>query len=122
MKKTIMTISLLLTLLLALPVWANQEHHQDTASSPTVQMDVKRMQEARKKMETTAGSAEQKQLMHQHMEHMKEGMSMMEMMGGKDSSDMPMAGRMQMMENKMEMMEEMMKGLMSQQEMMMKKE
>lgn len=144
MKKMIQITSLLLVLAVAFPVWAVEEHHPDTAGEPAAQTGIeqvdtsfKKMQETRQKMEAAKGPAERQKLMHQHMQHMKEGMKMMDMMAGQgmmmddragmmasgDMQNMPMADRMAMMEKKMSMMDRMMGqgGMMSGQGMMMQK-
>jgi hypothetical protein len=122
MKKMILTASLLSMLVITLPGWADEAHHPGTQASPaTTQMDtekmaasVQQMQEMRKKIETEKDPATQKNLMHQHIRMMQDGMNMMSMMGGqggmmtaKDTSAMPMGDRMAMMEKKMAVMEKM---------------
>lgn len=133
MKKTILLAPLLFAFLTVSPAWAEEAHHPGTAPSPEmIQLDqekidapIQRMQETRQKMKEAGSTAERKKLMHEHMQHMQEGMGMMEMMGKMDvmraeseMEQMPMAGRMAMMEKQMAMMQEMMKGMMMQQEMM----
>ncbi|MCB2181287.1 MAG: hypothetical protein KQH63_04640 [Desulfobulbaceae bacterium] len=163
MKKIILASTLILVIATALPAWADQAHHPESADQQTIEVTqdqtdstIMKMEESRQKMEAAQSPTEQKALMHQHMQQMKDGMKMMGMMGGKgmmmgdmDSSkmsksdQMPMMenmkskggmmggkgmmmggqddNRMQMMEGKMKMMMEMMRGMMSQQEMMMEK-
>lgn len=127
MKKIILTTALVLSLATALPAWSNEAHHPESqtgSDTPTVEMTqdktdsaIMKMEESRQKMEAAQSPTERKALMHehmQHMQHMKDGMKMMGMMG--ESS----GNHMKMMEDKMEMMMEMMRGMMSQHEMMMK--
>jgi hypothetical protein len=136
MKTMILTASVLTMLFIANPVLAVDEHHPESQSAPAearmktdkVDASVRQMQEMRKKIETEKNPAARKELMHQHMRMMKDGMNMMTMMtmkggksgksgkGGKggmmteqkDTASMPMADRMAMMEKKMTMMEKMM--------------
>lgn len=126
MKKIILTASLISGLLIVVPAIADEAHHpgKPAASAPaparmeTAKVDpsLQQMQEMRKKIETTKDPASKKELMHQHMQMMRNGMKMMGMMGGqeggmmaeKDAPAMPMADRMAMMEKKMVMMEKMM--------------
>jgi hypothetical protein len=124
MKTMILTASFLSMLFITTPVLAVEAHHPESQSAPPVEaqmntekMDasVQKMQEMRKKIETEKNPAARKELMHQHLRMMKDGMNMMSMMGGKsgmmteqDTASMPMAERMAMMEKKMTMMEKMM--------------
>jgi len=124
MKTMILTAFVLSMLVMAMPVLAVEEHHPESQSAPaearmnTEKMDasVRKMQEMRKKIETENNPAARKELMHQHLRMMKDGMNMMTMMEGqggmmmeqKDTGSMPMADRMAMMEKKMSMMEKMM--------------
>jgi hypothetical protein len=124
MKKMILAASLLAMLTITTPVLAVEAHHPENqgtqvdAQTDTSKMDasVQQMQEMRKKIETEKKPAARKDLMHQHMRMMKDGMNMMTMMGGKggmmaeqkDTTSMPMADRMATMEKKMEMMSKMM--------------
>ncbi len=137
MKRMIQITFLLLVLAIAFPVLAVEEHHPDTADQPAVQAgmelvdtSIMKMQETRQKMEAAKGPAERQNLMHQHMQHMKEGMKMMDMMAGQgmmmegrpdmmadaNMKDMPMADRMAMMDKMMGQ-----GGMMSGQGMMMQK-
>jgi hypothetical protein len=120
MKTMILTASFLSMLFITTPVLAVEAHHPESQSAPPVEaqmntekMDasVQKMQEMRKKIETEKNPAARKELMHQHLRMMKDGMNMMSMMGGKsgmmteqDTASMPMAERMAMMEKKMTMM------------------
>ncbi|MBI5558052.1 MAG: hypothetical protein HY885_10465 [Deltaproteobacteria bacterium] len=132
MKKMIMIASLLSLLTIALPVCA--EEAQQPAGQPApeaaqmnpekMDAEVQKMQEMRNKLATEKDPAIRKELMHQHMRMMQDGMQMMDMMGGQgmmqgekpgmmekqDPAGMPMADRMAMMEKKMAMMENMMGG------------
>jgi hypothetical protein len=138
MKKMILAASLLAMLTITTPVLAVEAHHPENqgtqvdAQTDTSKMDasVQQMQEMRKKIETEKKPAARKDLMHQHMRMMKDGMNMMTMMGGKGgmmggmmggaASGNPTDDRMGMLEKKMMMMQEMLNGMMMQQEMMMK--
>jgi hypothetical protein len=138
MKKMILAASLLAMLTITTPVLAVEAHHPENqgtqvdAQTDTSKMDasVQQMQEMRKKIETEKKPAARKDLMHQHMRMMKDGMNMMTMMGGKGgmmggmmggaASGSPTDDRMGMLEKKMMMMQEMLNGMMMQQEMMMK--
>jgi hypothetical protein len=124
MKTTILATALLAICFIAAPVSAVEEHHQgnETATSATkmntgnLDTTVEKMQEMRQKIETAKNPETRKELMHQHMRMMKDGMNMMTMMDEKggmmteqeDPASMPMADRMAMMEKKMSMMEKMM--------------
>lgn len=136
MKITILTASFLLLLAGALPVYAAQEHHPATdaptaqeagkkaepaAQTDTAKMDsaMAEMQQTCKKMQEATSSTERETFMQQHMQQMKDGMKMMDMMG---TSGMKQQGEKdEMMEKKMHMMMQMMGQMMTQQEMMMKK-
>jgi hypothetical protein len=124
MKTMILTASVLTMLFIANQVLAVDEHHPESQSAPAearmktdkVDSSVRQMREMRKKIETEKNPAARKELMHQHVRMMKDGMNMMTMMGGKggmmteqkDTASMPMTDRMAMMEEKMTMMEKMM--------------
>ncbi len=123
MKRLILAASLLALLSITTPVLAVEAHHPENqstqveAQTDTSKMDVsvQQMQEMRKKIESEKNTPARKELMHQHMGMMKDGMNMMTMMEGqagmmeqKEASSMPMADRMAMMEKKMEMMSKMM--------------
>lgn len=142
MRKIIFTMTLLLAFAMAGPSWAVQEHHPADGSQAATPMtqeqmgtSITKMQEAREKMDTAKTPSERQNLMHQHMEQMKEAMKTMNMMSGQvmmtgdqkgmmngaDTQNMPMGERMTRMEKKMDMMENMMgqSGMMSGQGMMM---
>ncbi|MBA3016144.1 MAG: hypothetical protein KKD63_08920 [Proteobacteria bacterium] len=137
MKKMFLTASLLSMLAISLPVLAEEAHHPKNQAAPEmaqmntekVDTSMQQMQEMRNKIETEKDPAARKELMHQHMKMMRDGMNMMKgqccmmsdkgkMMGGESGKSME--DHMKMMENKMMMMQEMMNGMMTQHEMMMK--
>ena len=138
MKVIIIVSILLLAIATVLPVWgADQAHHPEADEQPLTavsqdKMDfrIMAMKESRMKMEMAPNQKERSALMHEHMQQMKDGMKMMDMMGDKDMMGKNMMGgaqgdmkKMMMeskMQSKMQMMMEMMRGMMSQQEMMMK--
>ncbi|MCF8090449.1 MAG: hypothetical protein K9L23_20605 [Desulfotignum sp.] len=117
MKKMILTASVLSMLVMSTPLLAVEAHHPESQNTPIearidadkMDASVQQMQEMRKKIETEKNPAARKELMHQHMQMMKDGMNMMTMMGGqggmmteqKDTASMPMADRMAMMEKMM---------------------
>jgi hypothetical protein len=152
MKKKMMITMLALTLAIAPLVLAEEAHHAASGDSSTAQMDMgnkmdssmMEMKEMRLKMSSTEGDSERNKLMHEHMQMMRNGMQMMDMMdqgnmmGKQAMGEKPMSEQMPMMEKKMEMMggngmnhmmmekkmlmmQEMMTGMMTQQEMLMKK-
>ena len=138
MKVTIIVSILLLAIATVSPVWgADQAHHPEADGQPSAavsqdKMDsrIMAMKESRMKMEMAPNQKERSALMLEHMQQMKDGMKMMDMMGDKDMMGKNMMGgaqgdmkKMMMeskMQRKMQMMMEMMRGMMSQQEMMMK--
>ncbi len=117
MKKIILASTFVLAMAITLSAWADEAHHPDSSGQPATEMtqektdsSIVKMEESRQKMEATQSPTERKAMMQQHMQHMKDGMKMMTMMGGKsmmsdmDTSKMPMAERMTLMEKKMKMM------------------
>lgn len=116
MKATIFIFAVVFTMATTIPVWANKDHHP---SQDKIDSSIMTMEGSRLKMVTTQSLSEQKVLMQEHMQHMKDSMKMMEMMGEKKAKqydhDIKMRG------GQMEIMVEMMRGMISQQEMMMKK-
>jgi hypothetical protein len=128
MKKFILAATVVLAIAARIPVWADDTHHPESSTQPTIEMTQDNLQvatmgmkETRMKMETASTPNEQQALMHEHMQQMKQGMMMMDMTDGKGMMRDQDSNPMTMMECKMEMMMEMMRGMMSQQEMMMKK-
>ncbi|MBW2011575.1 MAG: hypothetical protein JRI32_08045 [Deltaproteobacteria bacterium] len=118
MKKKILTICLLLVLTTAFSVLAEEQPAASSAEqTPEMSMEkmdssIMKMKEMRKKMEEEKNPAKQKELMHQHMQQMKDCMGMMHgygmmmrgkegMMDGKDMSKMPMSDRMMRLEKMM---------------------
>jgi hypothetical protein len=126
MKTSIMTL-LILVIVSALPVWAVEAHHPESSGQPAMKVTqdkidscIVMMEESRLKMADASSPKEQKAFMHEHMQQMQEGMKMMDMMSGKDMMKAQDNPHVKMMEDKMQMMMEMMRGMMSQQEIMMK--
>jgi len=127
MKKMILATALISFAIFTSAVWAVDSHHptDDTTqaiehmtmdkTSPTA-TDLGKMRE---KIEHESDPAKRQDLMHQHMEMMREGMKMMSRMGGENqgmshdgNEQMSMEKRMAMMEQKMAMMENMMSNMM----------
>ncbi len=99
-----------LFLFTAMPIYAAQENQKATGDAAPVKMDQEiaaatmqenpdtldsatmQMLETRMKMQAATDPAEQKNLMHMHMQQMHEGMKMMDMMGGQNGEKMSMGG------------------------------
>ena len=127
MKKLILATALVSFATFASSVWAADSHHPTEDSTQTIEqmtmdqtntttIDLEKMRE---KIEQETDPVKRQNLMHQHMEMMREGMKMMSMMGGKDqgmshdgNEQTSMEKRMSMMEQKMTMMENMMSRMM----------
>lgn len=120
MKKMILAAALLSGLSIVVPAMADEAHHPGQPGSPAparkdggeLDTSLQQMRDLRKKIETAKDPATKKELMHQHMQMMRNGMEMMGMMGGKemmpgepagkmkkkDPDTMPLADHMEMME------------------------
>lgn len=130
MKTSILASTLALTIITTLPVWGAEEtwYLPLSVQSPVeifqgkVDTSIITMKESRRQMIVEPNEDHKKDLILEHMEEMKNGLKMYEIESGRNSVVHQYDRRIMLMRSQVDMMMELMRGLMSQHEMMMKGE
>jgi len=127
MKTIILASTLVLIMTTALPVWGEDEQRPESSTQPTIEtfhhkviLSIERIKVSRLQMAAEPNENQQKNLMLEHMQNMKDGMKIVEQEGRGSSAGLHYDRRILLMKGQVEMMMELMQSVISQQEMLMK--
>lgn len=127
MKTIILASTLVLTITTALAVWGEDVRRPESSTQSTIELfhykvgeSITTMKESRLQMAAEPNENQLKNLMLEHMQDMKDGMKMVDLEERGNSVGLQYDRRILLMKGQVEMMMELMRGLISQQEMMMK--
>jgi hypothetical protein len=131
MKTIILISSLSLAIATTLSVWAHEAHQPESSGQPAIEItqdkidsSIVTMEELRLKMTKAPSPTEQKALIQELLQNMKDSMKMLDRMENKKDHLMEMIldmkSQQEIMQGKMEIIIEMMRGILIQQELMMK--